>query len=203
MLFLRHRADFPALISYARFVRQMPVLAVPLCAYLQTSYGQHTGITFIDSTAVAICGNKRIRRNRVFRGIAKLGKTTMGWFFGFKLHLVINECGELLAVQLSLLFAHLCQSPCVRGLLLARELHWRFRVDRSRIIVRSTNALAAASPRWSLSETVAAAGEPSRQDASHPRIPEPKRLVMVGDLVIARHNMGQRFAHPPAVGMAT
>jgi hypothetical protein len=101
MLLVRHRADFPALVSYARFVRQMPVLAVPLCAYLQTSYGQHTGIAFVDSTALAVCGNKRIRRNRVFRGIAKLGKTTMGWFFGFKLHLVINECGELLAVQLT------------------------------------------------------------------------------------------------------
>jgi transposase len=101
MLLSRHRADFPGLVSYARFVRQMPGLAVPLCAYLQTGYGQHTGIAFVDSTALAVCGNKRIRRNRVFRGIAKLGKTTMGWFFGFKLHLVINECGELLAVQLT------------------------------------------------------------------------------------------------------
>jgi transposase len=101
MLLARHSADFPGLVSYARFVRQMPVLIVPLCAYLQTSYGQHTGIAFIDSTALAVCGNKRIRRNRVFRGIAELGKTTMGWFFGFKLHLVINECGEILAVQLT------------------------------------------------------------------------------------------------------
>ena len=101
MLLSRHRADSPGLVSYARFVRQMPVLAVPLCAYLQTGYGQHTGIAFVDSTALAVCGNKRIRRNQVFRGIAKLGKTTMGWFFGFKLHLVINECGELLAVQLT------------------------------------------------------------------------------------------------------
>lgn len=101
MLLLRHRADFPGLVSYARFVRLMPVLAVPLCAYLQKGYGQHTGIAFVDSTALAVCGNKRIQRNRVFRGIAKLGKTTMGWFFGFKLHLIINECGELLAVQLT------------------------------------------------------------------------------------------------------
>jgi transposase len=101
MLLSLHRADFPDLVSYARFVRQMPVLAVPLCAYLQTGYGQHTGIAFVDSTALAVCGNKRIRRNRVFQDIAKLGKTTMGWFFGFKLHLVINECGELLAVQLT------------------------------------------------------------------------------------------------------
>jgi hypothetical protein len=101
MLLLRHRADFPNLISYARFVRRLPSLMVPLCAYLKTRYGRQTGIAFVDSTALAVCGNKRIRRNRVFRGLAKLGKTTMGWFFGFKLHLIINECGELLAVQLT------------------------------------------------------------------------------------------------------
>jgi len=50
MLLAQHRADFPGLLSYARFVRQMPVLTVPLCAYLQTSYGQHTGIAFVELT---------------------------------------------------------------------------------------------------------------------------------------------------------
>jgi hypothetical protein len=98
MLMLFHRADFPNLVSYSRFVQSMPGLLVPLCAYLQTRYGKNTGIAFIDSTALAVCGNKRIGRNRVFAGFAKRGKTTMGWFFGFKLHLVINECGELLGV---------------------------------------------------------------------------------------------------------
>ena len=101
MSLMRHRADFPGLVSYARFVRLMPNLLVPQCAYLQTCYGRQTGIAFVDSTALAVCGNKRIRRNRVFRGMAKLGKTTMGWFFGLKLHLVVNECGELLATQLT------------------------------------------------------------------------------------------------------
>ena len=101
MLRSRHRADFPDLVSYTRFVQLMPSLVIPLSAYLQTCYGKDTGIAFVDSTALAVCGNKRIRRNRVFRGLAKLGKTTMGWFFGFKLHVVINECGELLAVTLT------------------------------------------------------------------------------------------------------
>jgi hypothetical protein len=78
MLRLRHRADFPGLVSYTRFVQLMPSLVIPLSAYLQTCYGKDTGIAFIDSTALAVCGNKRIRRNRVFHGLAKLGKTTMG-----------------------------------------------------------------------------------------------------------------------------
>jgi hypothetical protein len=101
MLLDSHIADFPGLVSYQRFVQLMPALIVPLCAYLQTRYGSNTGIAFIDSTALAVCGNKRIGRNRVFAGLARRGRTTMGWFFGFKLHLVINECGELLAATLT------------------------------------------------------------------------------------------------------
>jgi hypothetical protein len=101
MLCVSHSPEFPDLVSYQRFVELMPSVLVLMCGYLKSRFGSCTGISFIDSTALAVCGNKRIARNRVFRGIARIGKTTMGWFFGFKLHLVINECGELLAVQLT------------------------------------------------------------------------------------------------------
>lgn len=92
---------FPHLVSYTRFLNLMPRVLVPLCVYLKRRYGTQTGIAFIDSTALAVCHPKRIARNRVFKGIAKRGKTTYGWFFGFKLHLVINDCGELLGVTLT------------------------------------------------------------------------------------------------------
>lgn len=101
MLRKRHRAEFPQLVSYSRFVELMPSVLALLCGYLKSRFGKSTGIAFVDSTALAVCGNKRIERNRVFRGMARLGKTTMGWFLGFKLHLIINECGDLLAVQLT------------------------------------------------------------------------------------------------------
>jgi hypothetical protein len=101
MLRSRHRREFPNLVSYQRFVELMPSVLVLLCAYLQSRFGDGTGIAFVDSTALAVCGNKRIERNRVFHGVARMGKTTMGWFFGFKLHLIINERGELLAVHLT------------------------------------------------------------------------------------------------------
>ena len=101
MLLKKHRAEFPGLVSYSRFVQLLPSVCGLLCAYLQTRFGECTGISFVDSTALAVCGNKRIGRHRVFAGIARRGKTTMGWFYGFKLHLVINEQGELLAVQLT------------------------------------------------------------------------------------------------------
>ena len=55
----------------------------------------------IDSTSIRVCNNKRITRNKVFQGIAERGKSTMGWFYGFKLHLVCNEKGELLNFSLT------------------------------------------------------------------------------------------------------
>ena len=70
-------------------------------AYLLNSKGEITGISFFDSTSIKVCHNKRISRNKVFKGLAKLGKTTTGWFYGFKLHLVINDKGEILAFQLT------------------------------------------------------------------------------------------------------
>jgi hypothetical protein len=93
------RKEFPKLISYSRFVYLMKNLFVPLFAFLLHSRGKITGIAFIDSTKIQICHNKRIPRNKVFFGIAKRGKTTAGWFYGFKLHLIINEVGEILAFQ--------------------------------------------------------------------------------------------------------
>jgi hypothetical protein len=75
----------------------MQSASLPMTIFLKTCcLGEGTGISFIDSTPIRVCKNKRINRNRVFDGIAQLGKSTMGYFFGFKLHLVINDKGELL-----------------------------------------------------------------------------------------------------------
>lgn len=93
------RKEFPKLISYSRFVYLMKNLFVLLFAFLLYSRGTITGISFVDSTKIQICHNKRIQRNKVFTGWAKRGKTTAGWFYGFKLHLIINELGEILAFQ--------------------------------------------------------------------------------------------------------
>ncbi len=94
-------AEFPDLVSYNRFVELIPTVIVPLLAYLQQCQGACTGISFVDATAIKVCHNKRITRNKVFAGLAKRGKTTMGWFYGFKLHLVVNDRGEVLACQLT------------------------------------------------------------------------------------------------------
>jgi len=98
----RHlKAEFPKLVSYERFVILMPTVLGPLSAYLKSLYGRCHGISFIDSTAVSVCDNHRIHSHKVFSEIAKRGKGSMGWFYGFKLHLVINDRGEILACQIT------------------------------------------------------------------------------------------------------
>jgi hypothetical protein len=92
---------FPKLVTYPRFVTLIKTVLVPLCAFLQTLTGEKTGIYFIDSLLIKACHIKREKQHRVFEGIAKKGKSSVGWFYGFKLHLVINDKGELIAFKLT------------------------------------------------------------------------------------------------------
>jgi hypothetical protein len=88
---------FPKTVSYNRFVELQKKAMLPLAIFLKTCcLSECTGISFIDSTKIAVCNKKRIKRNKVFKGIAEVGKSTMGWFYGFKLHLIVNDKGELL-----------------------------------------------------------------------------------------------------------
>ena len=97
---LRHqRGEFPGLVSYNRFVELMPSAFVPLCVYLHTRFGECSGISFIDSTKLAVCHNRRIWGHQVFADLAQRGKSSVDWFYGFKLHLAVNERGELLGVK--------------------------------------------------------------------------------------------------------
>lgn len=95
------RRYFPNVLSYNRFVELMPRLILPLCAFLHRRKGRCSGIAFIDATALRVCHNRRISQHKVFEGAAARGKGSVGWFFGFKLHLIVNDRGELLAVRLT------------------------------------------------------------------------------------------------------
>jgi hypothetical protein len=89
---------FPKRLSYNRFVEVMQSAIIPLTVYMMANrVGKCSGINFIDSTSVTVCHPKRINRNKVFEGIARIGKTSVGWFYGFKLHLTINDEGEILS----------------------------------------------------------------------------------------------------------
>ncbi len=95
------KSEFPNLVSYNRFVELQSYALLPLCAYLCTRLAPATGIAFIDSTPLAVCHNRRINRHKVFDGLAARGKTSMGWFYGFKLHLIVNDQGELITFHLT------------------------------------------------------------------------------------------------------
>jgi len=89
--------EFPHTVSYNRFVELSQSVLMPMAIFLKTCcLGVCSGISFVGSTPIRVCNNKRIKRNKVFKGIAEVGKSTMGWFYGFKLHIVINDKGEIL-----------------------------------------------------------------------------------------------------------
>ena len=90
--------EFPETVSYNRFVELMQSVLMPMTIFAKTCcLGTCTGIYFVDSTPIRVCKNKRIKRNKVFKDVATTGKSTMGWFHGFKLHIVINDRGEILS----------------------------------------------------------------------------------------------------------
>lgn len=95
------RGAFPGLVSYTRFVELMSQALLPLCVYLRSLFGACSGVSFIDSTSLKVCHNRRISRHRVLSNLAKRGRTSVDWFYGFKLHLVVNEGGELLNLTLT------------------------------------------------------------------------------------------------------
>ena len=95
------RKEFPALVSYNRFIEYLPSAFVALCAYLKRCLAPSTGVNYHDSTALSVCHQRRIHSHKVFEGLAKRGKTSVGWFFGFKLHLVVNHLGELVNLRIT------------------------------------------------------------------------------------------------------
>jgi len=91
------QSDFPETVSYNRFVELQSKSILPMVVFLQTCcLGKCSGISFLDSTVLKACNYKREKQNKVFKGIAAKGRGTMGWFFGFKLHIIINERGEII-----------------------------------------------------------------------------------------------------------
>jgi hypothetical protein len=97
----QRRGEVPTLPSYTRFVELIPMILLPLCAYMQTRTGPSTGIQFIDSLPIRVCHNRRIGSHKVFAGLARRGKGSLGWFYGFQLHLVINDRGDVLGLTLT------------------------------------------------------------------------------------------------------
>src|SRR3954454_18220658 len=91
----------PKAPCYARFIALTSHVWVPLTVFLLSRMGRRTGIYDLDSTALPVCHNRRIDRHKVFADLAARGKTSIGWFFGFKLHLVFNHERQIVALKLT------------------------------------------------------------------------------------------------------
>ena len=92
---------FPRLPSYQRFVELTHRALYPLTLFAQLKSGKKTGIYYIDGSCLPVCHLKRSKRNKIFREIAQYGRTSVGWFFGLKIHLVINNLGEMIAFKIT------------------------------------------------------------------------------------------------------
>jgi hypothetical protein len=98
-----HRSDFPQAISYKRFLAYIPRIMDYIYFYLQLLLMNtpRTGTYFIDSTKILACNYLRRYQHRVFEGLASVGKTSTGWFYGFKIHLIINDFGDLVRAEMT------------------------------------------------------------------------------------------------------
>lgn len=95
------KSAMPNLVSYTRFVELMSWALLGLCCFLHSCRGEVTGLSFIDSTPLKVCHQKRASSHRVFADFAAWGKNAVGWYYGFKLHLIVNDYGELLAYKVT------------------------------------------------------------------------------------------------------
>lgn len=96
-----HKSYFPNLPSYGRFVNLINRAIFPLTIFTQLKAGKQTGIYYIDSSCLPVCHIKRSKRHKTFDAVAEYGKTSVGWFFGLKLHIVTNDQGELMAFKIT------------------------------------------------------------------------------------------------------
>ena len=100
-LMRNYRKLFNYLVDYDRFISLIKLAFPAVVCMLKTLEGKVTEYMFIDATPMAVCHNLREKRHKVFKGLAKKGRTSTGWFFGFKLHFIFNTLGEIVSMSIT------------------------------------------------------------------------------------------------------
>ena len=95
------RREFPGLPSYERFIVIMKRAILPMLIFTQLHTGKSTGVYYVDSSCLPVCHLKRSRRHKTFEEIAEYGRTSVGWFFGLKMHIVVNNQGQLMVFKIT------------------------------------------------------------------------------------------------------
>jgi hypothetical protein len=86
---------------YDRFIQIIPSLFIPLIVMLHYLSARKTRIYYVDSTYFAVCKNVRIFSHRTFKGLAARGHSSIDYFYGFKLHMIINDLSEIVAIKIT------------------------------------------------------------------------------------------------------
>jgi transposase len=94
-------SEFPTLPSYNRFIELMSEVLIPLTAFMQNRCQSGKGIAFVEATPLRVCQNLRIPRHKTFKDVAGRSKSSTGWFYGFKLHLVVDDKGEIISFMIT------------------------------------------------------------------------------------------------------
>lgn len=131
---------FPGLVCYNRFVYLKPRIFLYLfCFLMARRIGAKTGTYFVDSAKLVVCHNLRIHNHKVFLGLAKRGKSSTGWFYGLKLHLIINQHGEI--VSFIITAGNVADNDFELGVNLCKDLCGKIFGDKGYISEKLKNAL--------------------------------------------------------------
>ena len=101
-----YHSEFPQMPTYERFVILQQRILPMLTSFLNCIFIRKDNVAFIDSTPLSVCHNKRNSRNKVFKGLAETGKSTKGWFHGFKMHAIVDRKGNLMNIKFTKGNAH-------------------------------------------------------------------------------------------------
>ncbi len=169
----KYQRDFPNMLAYKRLVERLLELA-PLClAVLELMTQECTGISYVDSTSLKSCHIKREHQHRVMASLAHKGRTSMGWFYGMKLHITINHRGELISFATTPGNVN-DREPLKDGTLL-KGLHGRIFADSGYI----SNELA----EWLSQADIELIAKPTKQQKKVHISQENKRLLFMRSLV--------------------
>ena len=86
---------------YDRFIQIIPSLFLPIVIMMHYLSGRKTGFYYVDSTHFTVCKNIRISRHKTFDGLAARSRSSIDWFYGFKLHMIINNKSEIVAIKIT------------------------------------------------------------------------------------------------------
>ena len=95
---------FPNLTNYENFLKATNRSIGFIMAFVQYQlYLNRMNCTedvfYVDSTPITVCENRYIPSHRVTKGFASRGKSTKGWFFGFKLQGICTADGTLVKLS--------------------------------------------------------------------------------------------------------